>query len=353
MQAYALKRTIEKSGYHCQLINYKSILQEKAYSLSGKKVTNMRTLARNLYRTLNKDIFNKKSALFNEFLCSHLTDGQDVIHTKEEVIDELRKGKYDKVVVGSDQVWNTTLEDIDDTYLLDGIAELPKISYAASFGSGIGRVESHPRKLSAIRQFQYISVREKNARDILSRNNISSELVMDPVFLLNSSEWESMECGDIIGSPYILMYGFGFDSHVAESTKKVSRHLGLPVVNPIIHPKAMISGFINRYDTGPHEFLSLVKNAAFICTNSFHGTSFSIIYNKPFWAINTNSRDENQWDDRIPSLLNILGLHDRFVLSCFDFNKSTQSKIDYTSVNTLLVQARQRSVSFIEKSLRA
>ena len=163
-----------------------------------------------------------------------------------------------------------------------------------------------------LQEFDCISVRESNSSKIVAEMiGITPEILIDPTLMIGENEWNKLlinsdeitELGD-----YIFFYSLGPSKEDIEILNIISEKTGLPIV---------ISNTATRNDktlkakrilsAGPQEFLTLIKNAKLLCTTSFHGTVFSIIFETPFFCINVDD------DDRILSLLNKVKLTSRLI----------------------------------------
>lgn len=208
-------------------------------------------------------------------------------------------------IVGSDQVWNpNNLDDIFSLSFVEGGSMTA--SYAASMGISTVPKEREIQIKSAIDRLDYLSAREPTtAREVERITGRKCRVDVDPTFLLERELWKKEEKEISIKKPYILVYLLHIPNNIKEIINKVKSKYGC---NVILIDR---SGFLRygfpyargRGDIGPREFLWLMHHAEHIITSSFHGTAFSIIFEKPFSAlINQNS------PSRISNLLSISGI---------------------------------------------
>ena len=263
---------------------------------------------------------------------------------------------FDYIVCGSDQIWNIS-EKVDDKsicYFLNCNGNFKKISYAASFGDNIIEVEKQKEKfIPLLKDFSNISVRENDAKEFLKLNGIDSELTIDPTLLLDKMEWNNIAKDLEINEPYILYYSVNSRQYSIDITKKISKKMnGIKVINLVLHPKSGLSGFEYKIDCNPEEFLALVKNAKMICTNSFHGTVFSIIFEKPFIAMFDMHDGQMIKEERKYTLLKELGLESRIytVKSKIDVEKILDT--DYKESKKKLDDLKRKSLEYIKESLK-
>lgn len=98
------------------------------------------------------------------------------------------------------------------------------------------------------------------------------------------------------------------------------------------------------YEAGVEEFLSLVKYAECVITNSFHGMIFAVQYCRPFYVF---SRE--QCDTKITELLDLFGLSDRMLVT--EAEKKNMSEINYEEVHGRIAEARKESLEFLNTEL--
>lgn len=219
--------------------------------------------------------------------------------------------KYDVLISGSDQIFNTTLSGNSKSYYLDFDNDTKKVSYASSFGrenitdAEYGLVETELSK------FQSLSVREASAADIIeSKLGIRPELVLDPVFLLDKSMWES-RCNNEMKIPYseyIFVYSMENTELICKTVEKIKNQYNIPVI--IVRGgggKLEIAG-IEDSSCGPKEFLRYIRDAEIVVTNSFHGTAFSLIFEKDFVCVAHSKRNA-----RLENIMNLVGRKDKVI----------------------------------------
>lgn len=249
----------------------------------------------------------------------------------EEIADE-----YDFFVLGSDQVWNPGYG-----YPYDFLSFVPrekKISYAASIGVNAipdDKKETFRRGLS---DFNYLSVREENATQIIRELTGRDALwVLDPVLLLTPEEWLTVSqkptwFKERYSRGYVLTY------HLIRTpppeVKQLADKLDLPVIN------LLDTENYNHYTVGPAEFVWLFANASMIFTNSFHGMAFSLLFKIPF--VVNGLRGSN--DPRLKSFLGLFGLEDRFA-------PAEPLKIDYAHRDEVLPAEKAKAFKFLSEAL--
>jgi len=187
------------------------------------------------------------------------------------------------VVVGSDQVWNGNITHNDAAYFFAPFHKnVACHSYAASIGGNLPTEKVATLCREYLSLFSSISVRETNLQELLVTDmGLAVSHVLDPVFLHKRGYWSQVaRKPSRIPKKYILYYSLEENNELAEKCCAISRATGVPIIS--IHPfaRCFIKESQQLYSTGPLEFLWLIENAEYVCTNSFHAVSFSSIFEK-------------------------------------------------------------------------
>lgn len=199
-----------------------------------------------------------------------------------------------------------------------------------------------------MQDFKAISVREKQGQAIIkSLCNKEVPVVLDPTFLLTKEEWKKLNTCDTKNKKYILVYCLRRSDLLNKMAEKLKIKTGFEII--VLNPRIRnIYDKFSAYNVGPEDFIRLFMNAEYILTNSFHGTAFSINFNKKFLvdldinsAVSTNSR--------LLNILSLFGLEDRIVEN-IDIEKMYRD-IDYRKVNKILDEERIKSINYLKKSL--
>ena len=271
------------------------------------------------------------------------------VFAKKNSIEELEK--YEAIVVGSDQVWRKAYSNVEKYFLwpLQNNSSIIKVAYAASFGKDdIGEYSSRDllRCRIGAKTFKAVSVREGSGiRICRDYFGVQAQHVLDPTLLLDASDYEKLiperlKCCD---EKYIFFYILDSDPAKNEIIRNLSKGLNL---------KSKIVGLDgnakNNVLPSIEEWLSYIRNAEYIVTDSFHGIVFSIIFKKQFIAI----CNKNRGASRFHSLLKDFGLEDRLIDSsdkiCEEHIKYT---IDYILVDRQKKICQEKSMNFIEINL--
>ena len=239
---------------------------------------------------------------------------------------QLSKHDYDILLSGSDQIWNPVITGSDSSFMFafEKDNKIKKFAYSSSFGmSDITSTWSSIVKKN-LKDFERIGLREEDGYKIVSSilPKADIDIVLDPVFLLDSYFWSSISSPELTpSSRYVLVYSLESNPKIIEQAIELSKANNLKIV--AIHPFSNSFSFadICINEAGPLEFISLIKNAEYVVTNSFHGTAFSIIFEKDFYCI-----PHSKTGSRMLNLLSRISLYDD-QNSCKDQNifiKSTE-----------------------------
>lgn len=320
LQAYALQKFIEKNGFESEIINF------SPNSSTNKKERN--TLLKKIYNRLFniKSYKNKKEKikLFDQFSSRYMKISSTSYKGDESM--ERNPLHYDGFIVGSDQIWNTEITNNSKAYFLNFVENEIKISYAASFGKEDFNKDEENNISNFLNKFDSLSVREINTQKILKEQyGIKSIQVLDPVFLLNKNEWKSIANSYDLPKKYILVYVLEYSEEMFDSAISLGKEIGCEVFYISLIPQVIKGNILTK--VGPQEFISVLNNATYIFTNSFHGTAFSILLEKQFSVVRHSTKNS-----RIDSILSIANLKSRYI----DSKEVDLQEIDYIKVNNEL-----------------
>ena len=194
-------------------------------------------------------------------------------------------------------------------------------------------------------RYSHIAVREDSAVKLLGDMGIESMQVLDPTLLLDSGFW-GQYLKPIKKSKYILIYQIHNNKKLDEYAKNVSRCKGCPIirVTASFHQIVRAGRLVLCPNIG--EFLSYIKNAECLITDSFHGTVFAINFNIPFVEVLPN----NSTGARNVSILKLTGLLDRILSDTEDVSLA-EKDINYASVNAILEMERVKSLKILTRMI--
>lgn len=264
--------------------------------------------------------------------------------------------KTDCFVTGSDQIWNT-YHHFMPMQFLNFAADKKRVAYASSIGTSRFKPEYESQIREWLMKFQHIGVREQEAVRIIEELTGRQDVVqvLDPTFLLSAEDWREFAKGAKVEievpKHYVFCYLLGQNPWYVEQLKDVSRRLNLPLlIIPACENKSFeIDGAcVYRSATAP-EFVKLLAEADFVCTDSFHATAFSINLQKPFVEfMRFKDGDEKSQNSRIYDLLAHCGLWNRI------YDKDVDDwlrPVAYESISVLLKDDRDVSTRFLVNSI--
>lgn len=344
LQVYSLQTYLINKGYDVKIIDYKPDYLSGHYKLTSidnpKYKNNIVIKYLYLIAKLPKRLMNigiKK--VFDSFKDKYLILTEKRYNSYEEL--KSNPPQADIYIAGSDQIWNTIFKNgRDPAFYLDfGSERIKKVSYAASFATEDILDEYKEFVKSKLEKLDMISVRETSGINILNNLEINDGIqVMDPVFLHDQSFWSNM-CIEVNEEPYVLLYDFDRNSEILRIAKRIAIKYNLKIYS------LFKSEGIDKHlkNVGPIEFISYIKNAKYVVSNSFHGTCYSIIFEVPFVVINRHE----SINTRMRDLLLLFNLEDRLISS--ELQVSGLEGIDYEEVNQKLIELTNKSKIYINK----
>ncbi|MFR2776299.1 MAG: polysaccharide pyruvyl transferase family protein [Anaerostipes sp.] len=351
LQAYALQQVLTKClGVENDIIDYCTDKQIHQYSVF-RKPHSMGDIVRNFISMMHYAPLKKR---YNRFEVMRKTYLKMTRRCKEPEEVYCIAGTYDVLICGSDQIWNTAARDFSEAYFLPNV-RTKKITYAVSCGSHVNDVDAN-KIISQARVFSHLSVRENTGYDLLKSSGIENvEIVCDPTLLLKKKDYQHLYNHQrLIKKPYIFLYTINYGDEVLELAAYLSKKYAMPVYTPFTGYSAMKCrkyGIKVLYDVAPDRFLNLLDNAAYTCSNSFHGIAFSIILEKQFFRpCKLNESRQIIRDDRIDGLLDILHLNDRRIYKDGGVLLPTNI-ISYDEVEKQLDVIRNRALNYLKYAL--
>lgn len=293
---------------------------------------------------------------FNSFITSNIQPQTEVIDTIDKVKTLMQKGFY-AFVVGSDQVWRMRyVYGADYNYFLDFTDgyDVKRISYAASFGVDYWDDDTPDVSLPIVKgllgKFDAISVREKTGCDLCDKLfNVKAIHVLDPTLLLDKSVYIKNLNLSVKNEKYLGVYILDDSNEIKELIRKISRILSLPIknLNQSTLSKMLPHGISEIGKPGVKSWLEGIARAKFVITDSFHGTAFSIIFEKQFLVLENKHRG----NARFESLLDLFDLRDRLQCNKILDKDLLGRKIDYHLVNTIKRKKQEEAKNFIENNI--
>ncbi len=359
LQAFALSKILRDNNHECEYIQTKLIkeghvnrllfvLKHPLAPIRLKKYQEKRKqdLKYDFQKLDDYQVIYKKN---KEFCVANTPIRKDVI-----AYDELRKlvSQYDLFMVGSDQTWSPNAFYQYSPNYLDFVKNPgKKCSYGSSFGTS-----ELPQKFvrfvaPRLASFAHLSCRDfQNSRTLCAILNKEVTHVVDPTLLVNLREWEKyMEPVNNMPPEYILCYILGEKQCIVDYAENLGNKMGIPVRYIQTRPINVDDNKVIK-QVGTSNFLWLIKNCAYMITDSFHGTIFSINFRKQF--VSFNKHKGNAIDNgRILDLLQQLGLENHFLTD--DENRVVENIPDYNQVHKKLNFMKDESMSYLIRVLNS
>ena len=356
LQAYALQTFLNKNDNKFEIINYRPYNQHGMYSLINLRYFNKGVLVKNIYNVLHFKKIIERNKRYDEFIHKYFSlSHQKYLNEKElsRIIND-----YETIVCGSDQIWNLSKSTYDRSlayYLeLENKFNGNAIAYAPSFGDTVNNiVKNEMFDIKYLKNFDYLSFRENDVVNIMKDMGFDSTLVLDPTLLLNKADWEKLIGPPIVNKPYIFYYSLNCKEYSMKFVKKISEENNLPVITSFMHPRESFKKIKIYGNSGPLEFLNLLYYSTLVCSNSFHGTVFSIIFQKDFYAIFDENREQKVIrENRKASLLEQLGLSDHISSYSNYVSLDDIKNTNYSDVEKRLERLRKISSDYLLNAIK-
>ena len=365
LQSYATTVEMKNRGINCEVIRYKKkwtlkfLKEAKVWTLFYNRIfisECLMVMKKKFFLALHKDVKQQnaiRNQKFAEFAEDYFQNVSKFCNGHDEL--EALGASYDGVFTGSDQLWSPSGITGNFHNLMFVPDNVPKFSYAASIG--VSKLPKNKVKLykTFLNRIEHISMRENaGAKIVKELTGRDVPVVVDPVLLLTKDEWaKEIPFKRVVDEPYIFAYFLGTSEENRAQAVKLQKETGLKIVT--VHHmdnynKADVGfGDYAPYNVGPVEFLNLIRGAEYVCTDSFHGSVFSLIHHKKLMIFNRYSDSSKiSKNSRIDSLSDNLGLADRrYNGNVLDIMKD----VDYVSIDKRINDMRSRSKAYLDDAL--
>lgn len=357
LQAYATKHILNSLGYTGELfklsgslVKGRDIRLKKLYFLAINAFLNYKYAKKSISaysQSISANYSDETKKLFENFINNYLNP---TVVSWKELKRKAFSDEYVAFISGSDQIWNADTLFVDPFYYLKYAPEYKRIAYAPSFGRTEIPEYNKKRITNYISKIPFLSVREESGALIIKKLlNRTADVLVDPTLALNSLEWkEAFNLKEREGQRYLLAYFLNEPSKDTKTNiRKLANNNGLRIIGiPYIFEN---DNFIDElYTAGPIEFLNLINNASIVCTDSFHGTAFSLNFGKPFFVFERNYGKASAQSTRIISLLEKTETLHRYCIN----GEIINTEIDFNKVFTVLNEERGKSINYLLNSLK-
>ena len=370
IQALATQMALDKLGYENETIDINGINGEikkakiryfiKA-SLTSDILLSKIGMAKNvLIKKFSRNAYAENSAVrknkFSNF-SKRMFRLSKQVNSKDE-LGRYASENYSTVLVGSDQLWLPG-NIAADYYTLNWVpSSVNTVAYATSFGQSVLPKDSAAKAAVFLKKIKHIGVREESGQKlvkIIAGRNVP--VVCDPTLLFTGEEWLTIQKAEpIIKEPYIFVYFLGNNPPHREFVKRLKAETGCKIV-ALVHLDEFVKsdeGYADYtpYDIDPADFLNLIRNANYVCTDSFHCSVFSMQYEKTFFAFRRYARKTaSSTNSRLDTLFKLAGVKDRILSGDEDIKVCLEKTIDYESVQSNLSDIRKQSYEYLKAAL--
>ena len=344
LQTWALLQVIRRMGYDAKLVDYcPAVLSDKNPLNPFPNMWDQDEISRrNCELTLPAIRENYyKFENFYRNICPITRKKYTAENFQDIVTDE----GFDGFVCGSDTIFCIEeFKGFDDGYYANYDCMKGKsVAYAASFGSAEFDETTYPILVDRLSNFKALGIRENRMIEYV-RNHCAAPCsrTIDPTLLLTAKDYDMIAAERQLADPYLLLYTRRYNPEMEACARKIAAEKGLKIVEISLRAVNAEKGHIMRYDAGVEEFLSLVKHADVVVTNSFHGVIFAVQYSRPV-AVFSRSQAVN----KIGELLELFGMQKSQISSKDD----AYPEVDYDRVHTAISTARKASLDFLKMEL--
>lgn len=351
LESYAIQKFLQKHFNEVEIIDYSSKGQKELYMVFDKKMS-IKSIIKNLLILPHYKQILLNNAKYEEFKNKYFTLSNLVNETN------ITDACYDFVIAGSDQIWNVTIDDYNDVYLLSWVKKAKRIAYAPSFGAKNPMKFYHnPDKFAEmLKNFDELSIREFNGKKwIKEMTNLEVPVLLDPTLLLEKKYYD--EIIDTSFNPdnkYIFFYAPAFKRNICLFVKQISKKYNMQVITwsskSFYYKRIKDFGFKLPPYESPSLYLNLIKNAELVLTTSFHGTIFSTIYKKCFFTLKNGGMYGD--DDRVKTLLKILNMEDRLISCNFEYDYNYLKECDYSLYESNLKRYKEQSEQYLLEAIK-
>lgn len=343
--AYALEKKVRDLGYEVETVSWLPDEVKKPWKISMIKKTGL------LHYLLRLGYFSvfilPRQVSFKNFRSKMHTS--KMLYT-DSTLPQIEK-EYNKFIIGGDQLWNCKVNYYNENNFLPFILEKDrKIVYAASLSQDFIQEDFKATFKRLAEGFGYVTTREYRATELIEETtSLRAPRVADPAFLLTAEEWavEAKEPKEETNS-YIFVYQVQSDVSLINFTKKLSEKTGCKIVYCPFPLKKQIRCKRKPY-ISPEKWLGYIKNARYVVTDAFHGTVFSIIFNRDFYSeISEYGKDTGS---RITNILKVFSLEDRLITEENQKDSLDLDSISYNEANMLIKEERANAIRHINAML--
>ncbi|WP_208558901.1 polysaccharide pyruvyl transferase family protein [Marinilactibacillus kalidii] len=352
LQNYATQEILIGKGFEVVTVKSKvgnQIEKSLKEKLKEFKIGDISRIVKNrMNNKKNADIKNERYSKFVKFSKENIKETNYTL-TDEAIPDDINE-QFDYFVTGSDQVWNPNYRKGSGIDFLTFASKEKRIALSPSFGISMIPSEYKDRYKKMIKEMAHLSVREEaGAKIIKDLTNREAEVLVDPTLVLEETKWKKLseKPSAMTEKKYLLTYFLG---PIADKTQaflnKVASEKKLEII--YLHDLKRSPKY---YSVDPSEFLYMIDHAELFCTDSFHGSIFSIVFRTPFVVCDRIENSELKMSSRIDTLLKKFSLSERHESLSLGLPVEEVLKLNTSHIEEVLNNEREHYINYLNKAL--
>lgn len=335
LQAVALQKAINKLDSECETIQYRCTrIEQRELPMVPQNYNGFKSYSIKWLGYIGKKRKKMKMLSFEKLMKT-----SSKVYSSDDI--ELAGTVYDKIIVGSDIVWDIEITD-DYSFFLEFIEPKKRFAYSASFGHADVPEEAKRKISTLLSEFNKISVRESSGKRWIE-NHIGRvvEVTLDPTLLLTDEEWRSLCDWKPKLTNYIVLYFLDKQGYMLNEARRIAKKSGKKIV--VIHDGLKhIRGVYNIKHCSVEEFLGWIKYSDMVITASYHGMIFALNFKKQLLFFNRAHAE------RMKTIAKLLGIESNEIIPG---KVANESMIDYSKVDEMLAIERIRSYAYLRSIL--
>lgn len=348
LQAYSLYKVLNKFG-KCDVINYSN--SHKPQKNTVFYIGQMQKIyERYIKRTQRKRFLKEiklRSDKFTNFYCNNFTFTDNCVDYND--LYNLQN-KYDMFICGSDQIWNPKF--YSNINFLGFIKDSNKIiSYAPSIGvNSLLNLKYTDDIKKNLERFKYLSIRENTGKKAITELiNRDAVVCCDPTILIGKDYWNKLIKCESQDEPYILCYFLSDNKRYWTYVEKLRNKMDINIKVIPINQNDIDRNYQYLSGVGPLELLSYIKNAKYVCTDSYHGTIFSIIFEKPFTVLRRFNDDSSfSQNSRLYDFLELTDMKNRLEI---EYDSSDLFQIEWENASNKMDSEIKKSMNYLSSAI--
>ncbi len=343
LQSWALNRSIEKLGYKPKLIDYCPDVLKNADPLNPANMMWDKDAKSQKAVEMTMPAIKENFYKFEDFYTNRFFRSAKK-YTDNDFQNVVKDEGVERFVCGSDTIFciDEFKGFVEGYYANFDCMKHNSISYAASFGDSHFSDEDYKILNQRLRNFKAIGIRENDMLEyVKAHTSVTAQRTIDPTLLLTDKDYDTIAAPRMIEDKYLLLYSRRHNAQMNAFADKIAKEKNLKVIDISLQAFEH-EGHTPFYQAGVEEFLSLVKHAECVVTNSFHGIIFCVQYRRNFYGFT-----RQECNTKINELMALFGLDGHLYIT----GKEKHNAPDYDDVHRRIAQAREKSVEFLKDSL--